>query len=92
MYQITIDGVLNGFVCKVGCQELVFTSASDLCDALAKYLKDPRETEKKFLENRLPTASIRIPVPHVAPAPVGPAAPGGMTAAPDDRCRAEGPL
>ena len=47
--EITITPVLNGFVCKVGCQKVVFQSASELARAVERYYKNPEETEKEFL-------------------------------------------
>ena len=47
--EITITPVLNGFVCKVGCQQVVFTSAVDLALAIEAYYKNPEAVEKEFL-------------------------------------------
>jgi hypothetical protein len=47
--EITITPVLNGFVCKVGCQKVVFQSPSELARAVERYYKNPDETEKEFL-------------------------------------------
>ena len=47
--EITITPVLNGFVCKVGCQKVVFQSPSELARAVERYYKNPEETEKEFL-------------------------------------------
>ena len=47
--EITITPVLNGFVCKVGCQKVVFQSVVDLVRAIERYYQKPEETEKEFL-------------------------------------------
>lgn len=47
--EITITPVLNGFVCKVGCQKVVFQSVVDLVRAIERYYREPEKTEKEFL-------------------------------------------
>lgn len=47
--EITITPVLNGFVCKVGCQTVVFTSVDELALNIEKYYNNPEEMEKQFL-------------------------------------------
>ena len=47
--EITITPVLNGFVCKVGCQKVVFQSVVDLVRAIERYYEKPEATEKQFL-------------------------------------------
>jgi hypothetical protein len=51
MRPITINPALNGYICQVGCQTVVFESAESLLSALRDYLKDPIGTEKRFREN-----------------------------------------
>lgn len=46
---ITITPVLNGFLCQVGCQTIVFKSVGGLVKVLRAYLTNPEETEKLFL-------------------------------------------
>ena len=48
--EITITPVLNGFVCKVGCQKVVFESISEMARNLEDYYKNPEETEKRFIK------------------------------------------
>ena len=52
---IAIKTVLNGFVVKVGCQTVVFTSRADLVNHIDQYLKteDPYQYEKTFLDSAL---------------------------------------
>lgn len=45
---IQIDYALNGYVCQVGCQRVVFMSAESLTSTLLRYLKNPEQTEKEF--------------------------------------------
>lgn len=53
MHNITIRPVLNGFVCKVGCSEVVFENIKSLLVELEKYLEDPPEREKHYRENAI---------------------------------------
>ena len=46
---ISIKPVLNGFICKVGCQQVVFESVASLVQNLEAYLKDPSAVEKQFI-------------------------------------------
>ena len=48
---INISAVLNGWVVKVGCQTLVFDEITKLVLSLSDYLRNPEETEKRFLTN-----------------------------------------
>lgn len=72
MRNIQIKPALNGFICTIGCQTVVFTSADVLCEHLSKYLKDPTGYERHFVEafgiNKAYTLP-GIPVPH-EPVPV----------------------
>jgi hypothetical protein len=47
--EIKITPVLNGFVCKVGCQTVVFGTASDLASNIERYYKNPESVEKEFI-------------------------------------------
>lgn len=49
--EIQINAVLNGFVVKIGCQTVVFTSVDDLTTKLNEYFKNPQETENNFLKD-----------------------------------------
>lgn len=50
-HNISINPVLNGFVCTVGCQTVVFASASELLFHLGEYLNDPKKKQKEFIAN-----------------------------------------
>ena len=55
--EISITPVLNGFICKVGCQRVVFESVATLVQNLEAYLKDPNATEARFIRdavNKMP--------------------------------------
>lgn len=46
---IRIKPVLNGFVCEVGCQTVVFNDLSDMTNQIKRYYKNPEEVEKEFI-------------------------------------------
>ena len=49
--EITIVAVLNGWLVRVGCQTVVFTSADELVGALRRYLENPVAIEEQFLKS-----------------------------------------
>ena len=53
MREIKITAVLNGWKCKVGCQEVVFTGVNELCDHLRLYLLDPQTVEKQWMDTSI---------------------------------------
>jgi hypothetical protein len=59
MLPIEIRAVMNGWSCKVGCQELVFTDRTDMLGELEKYLKDPAGTEKRYLKEAVNAGMTR---------------------------------
>lgn len=81
--EIEIRPVLNGWSVRAGCQEVVFTSAAELCNELKKFLDDPEATRKRYLAesvNRRWTAAqeqrtencgaqCEGPIPSVKPDP-----------------------
>lgn len=48
MRNIQIVPVLNGFVCSVGCQQVVYTNVRDLAAELIRFYEHPEETEKHY--------------------------------------------
>jgi hypothetical protein len=50
-HDVRIHPVLNGFVCEVGCQTVVFTSLDTLCKMLRKYYTNPKAMENIYLEH-----------------------------------------
>lgn len=59
---ITIEPVLNGYCCRVGCQIVVFESRSTLLTCLQKYLESPDSYEKLFIDSALHPDMARNPV------------------------------
>lgn len=49
--EITITPVLNGWVCRVGCQTVVFTEKAIMLARLSDYYSDPNGMEKQFVGN-----------------------------------------
>lgn len=47
---ITIKPVLNGFVCQVGCQEIICTTPEHLGKEITRYYKNPITIEKEYLK------------------------------------------
>lgn len=50
MRDVKISACMNGFIVRVGCQTLVFTSALELLTALREYLANPEQVERNFVE------------------------------------------
>ena len=48
---VSIRPVLNGWIVKVGCQKVVFTTMDTMLENLERYLTDPVATEKQFRES-----------------------------------------
>lgn len=46
---IIIKPVLNGFVCCVGCQQVVFKDTKSLVAGIREYYDAPEKTEKRYL-------------------------------------------
>lgn len=52
-YAVTIKTVLNGWIVKVGCAEVVYTLRSKMLDDLSDYLEDPQAMIKLFKEKSI---------------------------------------
>lgn len=55
--EITIQPVLNGYICNVGCQRVVFQDRKQMLAEIGKYLEKPDDTEKRYIKdavNRMP--------------------------------------
>ncbi len=62
--EITILPALNGYICRVGCQTVVFQDRIQLLVELGKYLEKPEETEKRYLTDAVNKMSgPECPVP-----------------------------
>ncbi len=59
MYEVRITGVLNGFVCKIGCQTVVFDNIETMLAELGKYLRNPSEMEKRYVKSSLNSGKLR---------------------------------
>jgi hypothetical protein len=82
MRDVLIVGTMNGYMVKVGCQTLVFESATTLLAELGRYLSDPAKVEQEYLERYHPA-----PVTDEA-ATVYVAGPGRMASEPGPLVRA----
>jgi hypothetical protein len=75
--EITIRPVMNGYVVRVGCQELAFSCGPQtLASELAKYLEDPEGVEKQYWkealhDDRKQERNTPQAERSVAPSPVG---------------------
>jgi len=89
MRSITINPVLNGYVCQVGCQTVTFTTRSIMLMELDRYLDNPRKVEEEYLKNSINRDLIKNqvaecearPMPmsdNPTPAPTRPALGGAL--------------
>ncbi len=63
---ILILPVLNGFICEVGCQQVVFQDRHQMLGELAKYYEKPDETEAHYLKNAVNKMMRDCPCPTPA--------------------------
>ena len=62
MYRdVLIQAVLNGWKVQVGCQEVVFTNATEMLLVLKRYYEEPEAVERDFLKT--------FHAKHVCPSP-----------------------
>ena len=47
---ILIVKVTNGYLVNVGCRRVVFETTEKMLSELERYLKNPRQVEKEYLE------------------------------------------
>jgi hypothetical protein len=59
--ELHIRPVLNGFVVKIGCQEVVFTSVKDFIKEFTRYQEKSDEVEKEYIKNALNKVGILTP-------------------------------
>lgn len=83
---ITIKPLLNGFVARVGCQEICFTDKQTMLTALSEYYDNPDAVEERFLKRAI--NRLTPPVPETCQSE-GPVNITGQTAreAREDRAR-----
>lgn len=60
-YEIHIQPVLNGFVCRVGCQIVVYDDLKHMCKEIERYYKSPEKVEKEYRDNALNKQSVLEP-------------------------------
>lgn len=48
--EIIIKPVLNGYVCDVGCQRVVFTDKQTMLNQLSEYYDKPEEVEQRYIQ------------------------------------------
>ena len=82
MHPIEIKAVLNGWKCRVGCQEVVFTDLNALLASLKDYLIDPIRVEKNWMETAINAKWTTRGGPEQIPQPLGAAMAYGQEAAP----------
>jgi len=61
---ITIVPALNGFVCQVGCQQVVFNDVAVMCCHITAYYKNPEAVEKSFIEQAVNPMNSSVPQPQ----------------------------
>ena len=62
MRETSIRPILNGWIVKVGCQEVAFTNAAELCHRLGLYLAEPDREEAWWLESAVNKRDPGLPV------------------------------
>lgn len=61
--QITLTPVLNGFIARVGCQDVVFTDKQSMLTALSEYYDNPDQVEERFLKRAINRLTPPVPEP-----------------------------
>lgn len=61
-FEIVIKPALNGYVCQVGCQTVVFEGRAQLLNTLARYLENPGGVQEEFTRNAV-NPTLRVPPP-----------------------------
>jgi hypothetical protein len=71
--EISITPVLNGFIVRVGCQNLVMKTPDELGQEIARYYKEPVATEKAYIANKvnstLDNGRLACPTSDAGPEP-----------------------
>lgn len=68
---ITIQPVLNGFVCHIGCQNVVFADLHQMVVEIENYYLSPCETERRYKNSAVNNVGLVNDAP--APEPCDPA-------------------
>ena len=61
MYKITIEGVANGWIAKVGCMTFVSEDKDKMLSELGRYIDNPVEVEKEYTA-KLKNQNLNQPV------------------------------
>lgn len=62
MRSFTVQEGVKGFVVSIGCQVAGFSTKKDLIKAIAEYVNNPEETEKKYyIKGRSPVRATEYP-------------------------------
>ncbi|HEY5960938.1 MAG TPA: hypothetical protein VIV60_30490 [Polyangiaceae bacterium] len=90
--EITIIPVLNGYICNVGCQRVVFQDRNQMILELNKYLENPDEVEKEYIKNAVNKTqdmprNCEVPPPSVLGGLANVTATGVTTTAQEERRR-----
>jgi len=65
--QITITTALNGYICGLGCQQVVFDDRLKLVSELGRYLADPEKVEAEYQAKALNKSYPEVPAPMAMP-------------------------
>lgn len=60
---VTIEPVLNGFVCQVGCQRVVYPDVRSLARAVEEYYNHPEEVEARYRKEAVNRCQEPCPLP-----------------------------
>jgi hypothetical protein len=63
IHEIHIKAVLNGYICNVGCQIVVFTRREDLIAELDGYLQRPDTYRDNYEKHALNKDLLKCPAP-----------------------------
>lgn len=61
MRDIYIRPILNGFIVKVGCHELVSRSIEEVTNEIIRYQKNPEAVEKEYIEKAVNKGALAVP-------------------------------
>jgi hypothetical protein len=65
---INITPVLNGFVCNIGCQTVVFNDVKLMAKEIVRYYKNPDAVEREYVKNAV-NKTMLVNVPQPCPTP-----------------------
>ncbi len=64
MYDVNIKAVLNGWIIKVGCQTVVFSSKKTMFKEIGLYLTDPNGVEENYRKNAVNSELLKNQAPQ----------------------------